>query len=86
MFMDSVQVLKMLCPEGGWILVGDSFEGITWVDDRPKCTKSEFQAGFAKVEDYKKQQEIAKAEAKATAQAKLAALGLTVADLEALGL
>jgi hypothetical protein len=86
MYSRGGEVLQMLCPQGGWILVGDSFEGITWVDDRPRCTKSEFEAGFAKVEAYKKEQEIAKTNAKATAESKLSALGLTTEDLRALGL
>ena len=79
-------VLEMLCPQGGWILVGDDFDGITWVDERPRCTKAEFEAGFAQWDAWKAEQD-AKAEAdKAAAQAKLAALGLTADDLKALGL
>jgi hypothetical protein len=79
-------VLEMLCPEGGWILVGNSFEGITWVDNRPKCTKSQFDAGFTQYDAWKAEQDAAKATAKATAEGKLAALGLTTDDLRALGL
>ena len=79
-------VLEMLLPEGGWILIGDDFDGITFVDERPRCTEAEFIAGFAKWDAWKAQQD-AKAEAdKAAAQAKLAALGLTADDLKALGL
>jgi hypothetical protein len=40
------QVLSMLCPAGGWIISGDDFDLITWVDERPKCTKAQFTAGF----------------------------------------
>jgi hypothetical protein len=86
MYISGSEVLEMLCPEGGWILVGDSYEGITWVDDRPRCTKSEFEAGFDKVEAYKLEQKNASAQAKAQAESKLAALGLTTDDLRALGL
>ena len=79
-------VMEMLCPEGGWILVGETFEGITWVDDRPRCTKAQFNAGFAQWETWKAEQD-AKAESdKLAAQAKLAALGLTADDLKALGI
>lgn len=67
----------MLCPAGGWILVGNSFEGITWVDDRPRCTKAQFDAGFAKVEAYKLEQETAKENAKS---ALLAKLGITAEE------
>ena len=79
-------VLEMLCPAGGWIIYGDEFDGITWVDDRPRCTKAEFEAGFAEYDAWKAEQEQAQAAAKLAAEAKLAALGLTADDLKALGL
>jgi hypothetical protein len=79
-------VLEMLCPAGGWIIYGDEFDGITWVDDRPRCTKAQFEAGFAEYDAWKAEQDSAKAEAKAAAEAKLEALGLTADDLKALGL
>lgn len=80
------EVMTMLCPAGGWIMYGEDFDGIIWVDDRPRCTKAEYEAGFAKYDAWKAEQD-AKAEAiKAAAQAKLAALGLNADDLKALGL
>lgn len=82
----SKEVLEMLCPAGGWIIYGDDFDGITWVDERPRCTKEEFEAGFAQVEAAKAQAEAEAAAKKAAAEAKLAALGLTADDLKALGL
>jgi hypothetical protein len=60
----SYEVMEMLCPDGGWILYGDDFDGITWVDDRPRCTKSEFEAGFAQYDAWKADQDAAKAAAK----------------------
>ena len=80
------EVMEMLCPQGGWILIGDDFDSITWVDDRPRCTKAEYEAGFAQYDAWKAEQEAAQATAKAAAEAKLAALGLTADDLKALGL
>lgn len=82
----SAEVLEMLCPAGGWIITGDDFDNIVWVDDRPRCTKVEFEAGFAQFDNWKAQQEASKQEAKEAAQAKLAALGLTEDDLKALGI
>lgn len=82
----SYEVMAMLCPDGGWILVGDDFDGITWVDDRPRCTKAEFAAGFAKYDKWKAEQDAIALSAKESAQAKLTALGFTVDDLKALGL
>jgi hypothetical protein len=82
----SNEVMSMLCPAGGWIMYDNDFDGITWVDDRPRCTKAEYEAGFAQYDAWKAEQEAAKEAAKEAAQAKLAALGLTTDDLKALGL
>jgi hypothetical protein len=79
-------VLEMLLPQGGWIITGDDFDSITWVDDRPRCTKAQFEAGFAQYDAWKAEQDAAKAQAKASAEAKLEAVGLTADDLKALGL
>jgi hypothetical protein len=79
------EVLQLLIPNGGWVITGDTYEGIEFVDCTP-ITKAEFEAGFAQFDAWKVQQD-AKAEAdKESAQAKLAALGLTSDDLKALGL
>lgn len=78
-------VLAMLRPNGGWIIRGNEFDGIEWVDCEP-LTKAEFEAGFAKYDQWMAQQEAEKSAKKAAAEAKLTALGLTVDDLKALGL
>jgi hypothetical protein len=78
-------VLEMLIPTGGWVTRGDEFEDVEFIDCEP-ITKAEFEAGFAQYDAWKAEQDAAKATAKATAEAKLAALGLTVEDLQALGL
>ena len=78
-------VLEMLIPTGGWIIYGDDYEGIEFIDAKP-ITKAEFEAGFAQYDAWKADQDAAAATAKATAEAKLAALGLTGDDLKALGL
>ena len=80
------QVLEMLLPEGGWIIYGDNFENISWVDERPRCTKAQFEAGFAQYDAWKAEQDADIAAKKAAAEAKLAVLGLDADDLKALGL
>ena len=81
----AVQVLQFLIPTGGWVISGDKYEGITFIEAQP-ITKAQFEAGFSQYDAWKTEQD-AKAEAdKAAAQAKLAALGLTADDLKALGL
>lgn len=79
------EVLTMLIPQGGWIISGDDYSGIQFLEC-DSITQKEFEAGFLKFDTWKAEQDVAKATAKATAQAKLAALGLTVEDLQALGL
>ena len=79
------EVLSMLIPNGGWYIVGDDYESIKFLECEP-ITKAEFETGFAQYDAWKSEQEQAKVTAKATAQAKLEALGLTVEDLQALGL
>ena len=80
------EVLEMLCPNIAWTLVGDNYKDIDWLGEKAPITKLQYEAGFAQVDARKAEQDAAKAEAKAAAQAKLAALGLTVEDLQALGL
>ena len=79
-------VLEMLCPAGGWIIRGNDFDGITWVDDRLRCTEAQFQAGFAQYDAWKAEQEAQAAAKRVAAEAKLVALGLDLDDLRALGL
>jgi len=79
------EVLSMLLPNGGWYISGDEYEGIQFIDCEP-ITKAKFNDGFAQFDAWKAEQDAAQVTAKATAQAKLAALGLTVEDLTALGL
>jgi hypothetical protein len=45
------QVLEMLIPTGGWVITGDSFDGIQFLECDP-ITKKEFTDGFAKAEKY----------------------------------
>ena len=85
MTIRGAEVLEFLIPQGGWIISGNDYEGITFVSCEP-ITKAEFEAGFAQYDAWKAEQDAAKAAAKAAAEAKLEALGLTTDDLKALGL
>ena len=79
------EVLTYLRPNGGWVIVGDTWEGVSFIEAEP-VTKAQFEAGFAQYDAWKAEQEAAQATAKAAAEAKLTALGLTADDLKALGL
>ena len=67
------EVLSMLIPTGGWVITGDTYEGIIFIEAQP-ITKTEFEAGFAKVDKWKADQ--AKAD-EAKKDALLAKLGIT---------
>jgi hypothetical protein len=78
-------VLEMLIPTGGWIISGNDYEGITFLECEP-ITQAQFEAGFADYDAWKAEQDAQMAADKASATAKLEALGLTTDDLKALGL
>ena len=79
------EVLMFLRPNGGYSQIGETYEGIEFIECEP-FTKQEYEAGFAQVDAWKAQQE-AEAQAKRSAAlAKLEALGLDEDDLKALGL
>ena len=79
-------VLAMLIPTGGWVIYGDDFDSIVYDEGVKPISKKEYTDGFTKVDAFKGEQDKAKAQAKAVAESKLAALGLTTDDLRALGL
>jgi hypothetical protein len=72
-----VDVLRMIRPNGGWIIVGDDYEGITWVEEAAQCTKKEFEDGFKTVDAFMAQQESQK---NAQKQAILDRLGISAEE------
>ncbi len=74
-------VLTMLCPLGGWVIYGDDFNSIIWVDERPRCSEKQFKDGFAQYEIYKAEQD---AKALTDKAALLAKLGITADELKTL--
>ena len=77
------EVLSYLIPDGGWVLYGEEFEGIQFTDCEP-ITKQQFLNGIAAIDEIKAKAEADKLAAKASAQAKLAALGLTEDEVAAI--
>jgi hypothetical protein len=74
------QVLTMLRPNGGWIISGDDYEGITFLECEP-ITKKQFEDGFAQYNAWKSQQDTAKESAR---QALLSRLGITQEEAQLL--
>jgi hypothetical protein len=81
----SFEVLAMLIPNGGYVQYGTEYEGIQFLECEP-ISKEQYEAGFNLVDSAKAQAEAEAVAAKLAAEAKLEALGLTNADLRALGL
>jgi hypothetical protein len=50
------EVLEMLIPQGGWVITGDDYEGITFIDCEP-ITKEQYLAGFDAFDEYKANKE-----------------------------
>lgn len=76
----AVEVLNFLIPNGGWILIGEDYEGITFLECEP-ISKADFLAGFAKLEAW----EIKTKEDNATAKAALLdRLGITAGEAKLL--
>jgi hypothetical protein len=73
-------VLSMLIPQGGWIITGEDYEGIEFIECEP-ITKKQYVDGFAQFEAWKAEQDAAKAAIVDSRNAKLIALGLTAEEL-----
>lgn len=81
------KAIYKLKPNAEFVFTGDDYSSIKWNSLEGKApTQSEIDYAIEQVKADEAQAVINQANAKATAQAKLAALGLTVEDLTALGL
>ncbi len=81
----AAEVLCYLMPNGGYVSRGQTYQDVEFIEAQP-ITEAEFNAGFAEYDNWKAAQEAKAVADKASATAKLEALGLTVDDLAALGL
>lgn len=67
------EVLSMLCPDKEWAITADDYDSIQWIKGEP-INKAEFEAGFAKYDAWKAEQDAVQASART---ALLAKLGIT---------
>ena len=74
------EVLMMLIPQGGWIISGNDYEGITFLECEP-ITKTDYEAGFAKYDAWKAEQD---SKAAADKAALLTKLGITADEAKLL--
>jgi primosomal protein N' len=83
--MDITQILLKNYPEAEWVLHGSTYEGLDWLDEKQtKPTEEELKFLWPSVENQIKIEQDAKANARTSALAKLAALGLTEEEIAAL--
>jgi len=80
---DYAAVLTVNYADSLWTLDGDTYDGLTWLSDTPKPTQQELDAAWPAVQQAQADAVAAKEAAKQTAIDKLAALGLTVDEIQA---
>lgn len=81
---DYAIILSTNFPNAQWTLEGDFYDGLTWLSDTPKPTQAELDALWESTKATIAAQKQAAIDAKASALAKLAALGLTQDEVKAL--
>ena len=83
--MIKVRAIQALRPGIGFTIINNDLSEIVWdIEETITPTEAEVTAKMAELEAADAQEVIDKAAAKATAQAKLAALGLTAEEIAAL--
>lgn len=85
--VDYPTILTRKYPGQEWVLNGDNYEGLNWISDTPKPSQEELDGLWDEVVAEIEAEKQAKVDAKASAVAKLEALGLSVDEIkEAFGL
>jgi hypothetical protein len=82
--IDYTQILSVNYSTAQWTLNGDLYDGLTWLSDTPKPTQTELDALWESTQAAVAAKEQAAKDVKASALAKLAALGLTQDEVKAL--
>lgn len=84
--IDLTKCLEYLAPNEHWAISDNDYERIEWYSNKPQPTLEQLLSVWDDVLAQIEAKEQAKKDAKAAAEAKLAALGLSIDDLKALGL
>jgi hypothetical protein len=82
--IDYAQILSVNYAGSKWSLNGDSYDGLDWIDSSPKPTKAELDGLWESTQAAVAAKAQAAIDVKASALAKLAALGLTQDEVKAL--
>ena len=75
----ATNVLEMLLPKGGWTIIDEDFNQISYDEGITPLTKKQFDDGFKKFDSWKAEKDASKAAAK---QAILDRIGLTADELQ----
>jgi hypothetical protein len=81
---DYVEILTLNYPTAQWSLHGNTYDGLIWHSDTTKPTQAELDALWESTQATVAAKEQAAKDVKASALAKLAALGLTQDEVKAL--
>ncbi len=81
------EAISHIHPNSEFVIYGDDLDALTFIKPKNlKVSQQQVDAALIELDQIRQAEVDAKAAAKIAAQAKLAALGLTVEDLTALGL
>jgi hypothetical protein len=80
---DYSAVLTRLHPDRQWTLNGNDYDQLVMIDEGAKPSKKSLDDAWPAIDQQIAAEKIAKAEAKASAEAKLAALGLSADEIAA---
>jgi hypothetical protein len=80
--MKITEILRINYPGTLWVQTGEDYEGLEWLDESPKPTKAKLESEWPSVQAKIAAEAQARIDAKASAIAKLQALGLTVQEVE----
>ena len=84
--IDYSQILTTNFANKQWALSGNSYDGLNWLDSSPKPTQSELDALWESTQATVAAKAQAVIDTKASALAKLTALGLSEDEVKALGI
>ena len=82
--IDYTKILTINYPNTEWVLNGDFYDGLIWNDESPKPTKEELDALWEYTQTIIATKKQTAKDTRASALAKLAALGLTQDEVKAL--
>ena len=77
------EVLAANYPDAEWHLLGDTYDGLTWLSDSPKPTQQELDDAWPAVQQAQADAIAAKEAVRQSGIDKLTALGLTVDEVSA---